>query len=56
MKTFLQPLMGLALLGCVFAIDTAITAAIAGRVIRAVAYGFCAVFLLLIVVIALLGV
>ena len=56
MKTFLQPLMALALYALVRSADLAISAAIARDIIRAVCYGIVFVFLLLIVVIALLGV
>jgi len=56
MKTFLQPLMALAFLGLVFAIDTTVSCVIARSVVRAVFYGIAAIFLLLIVVIALFGI
>lgn len=56
MKTFLQPIMALVLFALVRSADLAISAAIAGQVIRSVAYGLAAIFLLLIVVIALLGI
>ena len=56
MKTFLQPLMALTLYALVRSVDLAISAAIAGSVIRAVCYGIVAIFLLLIVVIAAFGI
>ena len=56
MRTFLQPLMALTLYALVRSLDLAISYAIAKSVIRAVCYGVVAIFLLLIVVIALFGV